>query len=263
MRQLAHARREEVLEPMTPRRRVGERDDDAHVDPIGGDRVEDRVVGRVDEDLAHLAALAHAADVREQRHPLEAMLAEQPQAPRDDRCAAVGGDDEGRAKDVDARVAVPRLDADHVPVVHQDVGHARALAKLHAEGAHAIDQDGVEDLAAKGERVVPIRPPGSDGAIGAGHRRAVGGGDPHAGERRRSRVVHRFQHAEPIEDAERLRAQVLATDLRPRKPRPIEDEDAEAALGEQDRGGRAGGAGADDDDVEAHALTAMTRPSHG
>src|SRR2546430_16879892 len=59
---------------------------------IGGDRVEDRVVGRVDEDLAHLAALAHAADECDQRHPLEAMLAEQPQAPRDDRCAAVGGE---------------------------------------------------------------------------------------------------------------------------------------------------------------------------
>src|SRR5262249_49982689 len=114
-------------------------------------------------------------------------------------------------------------------------------------------------LATKGERVLPIWPPGSDGAIGAGHRRAVGGGDPHAGERRRSRVVHRFQHAEPIEDAERLRAQVLATDLGPRKPRPIEDEDAKAALGEQDRGGRAGGAGADDDDVGAHAPPAMTR----
>src|SRR2546421_577861 len=83
------------------------------------------------------------------------------------------------------------------------------------------------------------------------------------GARRRPRVAHGFQPAERIEDAERLRAQVLATDLRPRKPRPIEDEDAEAALGEQDRGGRAGGAGADDDDVEAHALTAMTRPSHG
>ncbi len=86
---------------------------------------------------------------------------------------------------------------------------------------------------------------------------------PHAEERRGPGRIDGLQHAEAVEDARALGAQILAADLGTGKGRPIEDDDVEPTLAEQDRGGGARRAGAHDDDVRpAHdSITASKRPS--
>src|SRR5262249_30824451 len=73
----------------------------------------------------------------------------------------------------------------------------------------------------------------------------------------------RLERAEPVEEPRRLRAQVLAADLRARKARAIDEPHRQALLGEEDGGRRAGRTGADDDDVGRHENTASMRPSTG
>src|SRR5439155_232839 len=82
--------------------------------------------------------------------------------------------------------------------------------------------------------VLAVRPPVADRPVRADDDRAVRRGDPHPGERR-GQPIHRLQHAEAVENARRLRAQVLAADLRAREARAVEELHRDAVLGEQDR----------------------------
>ena len=54
MAEVLHARREERLQPVAETRGIGERHHQAHVHAGRRDRIEDRVVRRVDEDLAEV-----------------------------------------------------------------------------------------------------------------------------------------------------------------------------------------------------------------
>ena len=68
---LCDPRGKERLEAVAERRAVRERHHDAHVDAAGRDRVEDRVVRRIDEDLADVASVRESGDVRHEGHACE------------------------------------------------------------------------------------------------------------------------------------------------------------------------------------------------
>src|SRR5262249_50598075 len=111
-------------------------------------------------------------------------------------------------------------------------------------------------------RVLAIRTPTTDRPVGPDQRRAVGRGDAHALQGAGD-GVDRFERSEPIEQSWGLGAQVLAADLRSRKPRTIEERHGDPVLGHENARRHARGAGADDDDVSRHDMTASNRPSTG
>ena len=190
------------------------------------------------------------------------MCAPEPEALGDDRRAAVGGDHERRGQSRGAPLPVDRLDAHRPPALDENVGDPHLLAKVDRERSNPIDERLVEQRALDRHRVLAVRPPVADRPVRATDDRAVGRGDPHAGERR-GQPVHRLQHAQAVEHARRLRAQVLAADLRAGEARAVEELHREAVLGEQDRRGGAPGPRADDDDVSGpgrHAVTATSLP---
>ncbi len=259
---MLHARVEEGVEATAPRRGVRQGHDDAEVRAAGRHRIQDRVVRRIDEDLADTPEAAHALDVGNHRHPLEAMRPAKPESLGDDRRAAVGGDRQRSAQGQATGVRIERLDAEHAAARHDEVGDARLLAEVDGQRADAVDEDRVEGLARDRHRVLAVRPPRSDRPVRPDEGLAVGRGDPHALQGAGD-GIDRLQRAEPIQQTRGFRAQVLSADLRSRKPRAIEERDGESVLGHENGRRRARGAGADDDDVGRHDRTATRRPSTG
>ena len=150
-------------------------------------------------------------------------------------------------------------------MLHEDVGDAHLLPEVDRERPDALDERLVEQRALDRHRVLAVRAPVADRPVRADEDRPVGRGDPHAGERRRQ-PVHPLQHTQTIENARRLRAQVLAADLPAREARAVEELHREAMLGEQDRRRGARGPRADHDDVGGsgrHAVTATSLPRSG
>ena len=192
------------------------------------------------------------------------MGAEEPESPRHDGRPPVGADDEAR-RDPPGGRAVPgphRLHPDHAAARGQEVGHAHAFSHGHAQVARPLDEDRVEVPPRRGERVVPVAPPGPVARVVADDLGAVGSGDAHAPERPRPRLDG-LEHPQAIEDPADLGGEVLPADLVPGESGPVEERDGVADTGEEDRRRGAGGAGAHHDDVSARPGPGHTPRSPG
>ena len=244
---------------------MGKRHHEAEVDAVGRERVEDRVVGRVDEDLSDVAAVRHADDVGDEGHPGEPMRMATAERVRDRRGAAVGGHHDARAHLHPGARAVHADDPHHVAVLDHDVGDPHPEVQVHRLRAHAVEQGPVERGAGDADRLLSIWAEAADGAVTAGEHGAVGGGDAHAGQRDGAPRVEHLQRTESVEDAAGLGAQVLAADFGPRARAALEHGHGQPLLSEQDGRGRAGGPGADDQDVGGahHVASTTSRASHG
>ena len=135
---------------------------------------------------------------------------------------------------------VLRPDARDAAAVHAQPHHAMALARVRGQRPCALEQDAIEDLAGHREGVVPIATPGARGRIAALQPGAVGRHDAHAPEGARARFVHVLEGAQAIQDASRLRREILAADLRPGKGRLVEEQHRPAPLGEENGSGAPG-----------------------
>jgi hypothetical protein len=204
--------------------------------------------------------------VLDERHAAKRVRPQEPEARRHDGRAAVGPHDEPGANLELPAVLVLCLYSRDVSTIGHEPCDAVALADVQGQALRALDEDLVQHLARNRQRMVAIAAPRPGGRIDAVERGAVGSDDPHAAERLRPCLVHRLEHAEPIEDPRRLGREILAADLRAREGGFVEESHGPAALGQQDGRSRAGRPRADDDDVyELHrwAFTAWPSPRTG
>ncbi len=143
--ELLDAGREERIQSPAPRSRVRQGNDEAHVDALGGHRVQDRVVGRVDEDLADVAAVGESGHIGHQRDPAQPVRPPAAQAVRDHRRAAVGADHERRADRLAPPVAIECLDTGHAVAVEDQIRDPDTLAKVDGQRAQPVGEHRVQD----------------------------------------------------------------------------------------------------------------------
>ena len=167
------------------------------------DRIQDRVGGRREDDLASLGVAARALHVGDEREPVEpAMRSPEPEPLDDDRRPAVGGDDQpGREGALPGRSGAPGSVGSATtpvtrPAVAEEVDHAHPFADRDARLPGALDERQVERPAAHGEGVRSMAVPRSVGRVVADQQGAVGREDPHPPERPRPARLHPGEHAE-------------------------------------------------------------------
>ena len=254
--ELLESRAEEGLEPLAPGRGVAERHHEAQIDQSRRHRVQDRVVGGVDVDLAALPRSLDAAHILDERHAAKRVRPHEPEALRHHRRSAVRSHHEARAKLELPTVLILRPHSRDAPVLGQEPGHAVALPHVRGKALRALDEDAVELFTRDRERVVAIASPGSRRRVDAVEHGAVGGDDSHTAERLRARLVHRLEHAEPVEDPRGLGREIFAADLWAREAGLVEERHRPAALGQQDGRRRARGPRPHHDDVyDLHGFT--------
>ena len=142
--------------------RLLDRDDEAQVPHAGADRVQDRVRGWGEDDLASLGIARRALDVGHQREPVKPrMWASKPQALRDHGGPPVGGDHERRRESLHRRGAPPESDgladdAGDARALPEEVDHAHPLADGDADLPGPLHERRVQHPAAHGEGARPI-----------------------------------------------------------------------------------------------------------
>src|SRR4051812_6570947 len=116
-----------------------------------------------------------------------------------------------------------------------------SILEVGAGLTRRVDEHLVEIVASQGEPPKPARIPPFDGDALSG--------DEHAIHLQRRAPNLRVQ-AETYQDIERSRIQRIATELRSRKRRPIDQADSRTGSCEHSRGNRAGWSCSDDENVE-------------
>src|SRR4051812_23652048 len=127
-----------------------------------------------------------------------------------------------------------------------------SILEVGAGLTRRVDEHLVEIVASQGEPSKPARIPPFDGDALSGDEHAI---------HLQCRAPNLPVQAETYQDIERSRVQRIATELRSRKGRPIDQADSRPGSCEHGRGNRAGWSCSDDENVE-HRHARVSRPGY-
>jgi hypothetical protein len=188
----------------------------------------------------HLSAVLHprnAAVVTDQCNPAgSAEAAGHAHSARNDRPKTICANDQPcpKAHRLTPFTESTRTEHSSVPTGDQ-IGDPKAFGDANSEGPRAVEEEGVEDVAPNSEPAIAESAEAMMREEITKDTLAVWGPNNHATELRGPSVLNELERAHGVENARRLRAQVLRAWLVARKVSTIDEEDIDALASEKPR----------------------------